>query len=106
MSYLVSLPGVGPKTARCVLMYSLGRYVLPVDTHVWRVSERLGWVAGGKHPDERRSAELEGKIDPSLRYSLHVTMVAHGRKTCGVHPRCERCVLEPLCAKRIRPKSR
>ena len=114
MSYLVSLPGVGPKTARCVLMYSLGRYVLPVDTHVWRVSERLGWVAGGKHPDERRSAELEGKIDPSLRDQLHVPaspscLTAERRAACthgasaAFSSRCARNGLGPRVAE---PKHR
>lgn len=106
LAYLTSLPGVGAKTARCVLMYSLGRYVLPVDTHVWRVSERLGWVAGGKHPDDRRSAELEDSVEPRLRYSLHVTMMSHGRSVCGVRPRCDDCVLEDLCPKKVREPSR
>lgn len=97
MRYLTSLPGVGLKTARCVLMYSLGRQVLPVDTHVWRIANRLGWLRGGKHPDDRRSEELERGIHPALRHSLHVTMIAHGRSVCRARPRCDRCVIAQLC---------
>ena len=77
LAYLVTLPGVGLKTARCVAMYALERPVLAVDTHVWRIAKRLGWVDGGKHPDDRRSEQLEATIPPGLRYSLHVTLVAH-----------------------------
>jgi len=97
MRYLLSLPGVGPKTARCVLMYSLDRQVFPVDTHAWRISTRLGWVSGGKHPDDRRSEDLERMIHPALRYSLHVTMVAHGRSVCRARPLCDRCVISRWC---------
>src|SRR5262249_12887214 len=93
LAYLVTLPGVGLKTARCVAMYALERPVLAVDTHVWRIAQRLGWVAGGKHPDDRRSEQLEAAIPPALRYSLHVTMVAHGRLVCRARPVCDRCAL-------------
>jgi endonuclease III len=99
--YLVALPGVGEKTARCVLMYSLNRAVLPVDTHVWRISKRLGWIRGGKHPDRRASAELEAAVPPRLRRSLHVAMVAHGRAVCRAVPRCGACLLEPICPQRL-----
>jgi len=95
--YLTALPGVGPKTARCVMMYSLDRDVLPVDTHVWRIAGRLGWHSGGKHPEHRASRELEQSIAPRLRSSLHVTMVAHGRAVCRASPRCEACALSDLC---------
>ena len=97
LAYLTSLPGVGLKTARCVLMYALERPVLAVDTHVWRIAKRLGWVDGGKHPDDRRSGQLEAAIPPALRYSLHVTMVAHGRLVCRARPACDRCALNDLC---------
>jgi endonuclease III len=99
LAYLTSLPGVGLKTARCVLMYALERPVLAVDTHVWRVAKRLGWIDGGKHPDNRRSEKLERRIPPGLRYSLHVTMVAHGRRVCRGRPACHLCVLSDLCPK-------
>ncbi len=97
LDYLLGLPGVGLKTAKCVLMYSLGRDALPVDTHVWRISQRLGWVEGGKHPDDWRSLALESRVPPALRRSLHVTMVAHGRAVCRAAPRCASCVLLFRC---------
>src|SRR5262249_29180168 len=97
LAYLSSLPGVGLKTARCVLMYALHRPVLPVDVHVWRISKRLGWINGGTHPDNQRSVELETAIPAHLRYSLHVTMVSHGRKICRQRPRCLSCLLSAIC---------
>jgi len=97
LAYLTSLPGVGLKTARCVLMYALERPVLAVDTHVWRIAKRLGWIDGGKHPDDRRSEQLEAAIPPALRYSLHVTMVAHGRLVCRARPACRACALNDVC---------
>ena len=97
LTYLLGLPGVGLKTAQCVLMYALHRSVLPVDTHVWRIAKRLGWVAGGKHPDARSSADLEAAIPARMRSSLHVTMVAHGRRVCRARPACDRCLLADVC---------
>lgn len=98
-AYLQALPGVGPKTAKCVLMYSLGRGVLPVDTHVWRISKRLGWIKGPKHPTDTGSRRLELLVPEGLRRSIHVTMVAHGRAVCREKPRCEACVLQRACPK-------
>jgi endonuclease III len=97
LEQLCALPGVGMKTAKCVLMYALDREVLPVDTHVWRIAQRLGWVEGGKHPDERRAEALEQAVPAELRPSLHVTMVAHGRAVCRARPRCDVCVLARMC---------
>ena len=76
-AFLLSLPGVGKKVARCVLMYSLGRQVFPVDTHCWRIARRLGWVRPtqkDKHCAPRDIDRLQSKIPPELRYSLHVNM--------------------------------
>lgn len=103
---LLSLPGVGMKTAKCVLMYALDRAALPVDTHVWRISKRLGWMDGGKHPDDRRSLRLEARVPPALRSSLHVTLVAHGRSVCRARPRCEACVLSGCCPSSSRGQNR
>ena len=95
--YLVSLPGVGPKTAACVLAFSLGRAVIPVDTHVHRVATRLGLL-----PD-RGSAEnahriLETLVPPRLRVPMHVGLIRHGRKVCRAgRPLCEACVLQDIC---------
>src|SRR5262249_23768648 len=79
--YLTSLPGVGVKTAKCVMMYSLGRAVLPVDPHVWRVATRLGLIPVGLSPATSHQA-LEANIAPRDRYSFHVNSISHGRGTC------------------------
>lgn len=95
-AYLTALPGVGPKSAKCVMMYSLNREVLPVDTHTARLAFRLGIV-----PTARASAtdrDLEQVVPPSLRYDFHVNAVAHGRAVCrAVRPRCIECALRSVC---------
>lgn len=96
-AYLTSLPGVARKTALCVMLYALGRDVLPVDTHVWRVAQRLGLAAAGEW-SEGRGRALEAKVPRELRASLHVTMVAHGRRICrAAAPVCKSCMLADLC---------
>jgi len=95
--YLVSLPGVGIKTAKCVMMYSLGRQVLPVDTHVWRVALRLGLVDRCV-PYTRVHEAMEGVVPPEYRYTLHVNAVSHGRVLCTARgPKCFQCPLSSLC---------
>ena len=100
-AFLLSLPGVGKKVARCVLMYSLGRQVFPVDTHCWRIARRLGWVRPtqkDKHCAPRDMDRLQSKIPPELRYSLHVNMVSLGREICtATSPRCDECPIAPWC---------
>jgi endonuclease III len=97
VGYLCSLPGVGVKTAACVLLFSLGRAAFPVDTHVLRVAARLGLI------DERSTAEaayrlLEPAVPPELRYELHMQLIRHGRTVCVARrPRCTACVLFDLC---------
>jgi endonuclease-3 len=96
--YLRTLPGVGPKTAACVLAFSLGRPAFPIDTHVHRVVTRLGWVEPGRTA-EQVSAQLAPRVPPELRLPLHLALIAHGRTVCvASRPRCERCVLRDLCA--------
>jgi endonuclease-3 len=97
-AYLESLPGVGPKTAACVLTFALGRAACPVDTHVHRVATRLGWLPAGTAAD--RAHRLLGPVVPAgLRYDLHVAMISHGRVVCrSRRPRCAACVLSDLCA--------
>jgi endonuclease-3 len=97
VDYLTSLPGVGPKTAACVLAFSLGRPALPVDTHVHRVALRLGLLppetAAG--PAHRPLADV---VPPSLRVSLHVGLIRHGRTVCRAgRPLCEACILKEMC---------
>lgn len=96
-AYLTSLPGVGVKTAKCVLMYSLRREVLPVDTHVGRVARRLGLVPVGG-PRARWPAAVEAAVPPQDRYDFHVNGLAHGRAIClALRPRCARCPLCDIC---------
>lgn len=96
-AYLISLPGVARKTARCVMLYSLGRDACPVDTHVWRVMKRLG-LAPNEKWSERASQRLEESIPHGIRGSLHVTLLSHGRAICRARsPRCGECVLKSIC---------
>jgi endonuclease III len=95
--YLTSLPGVGIKTARCVMMYSLGRKTLPVDTHVWRVARRLKLVSK-KLPYSHIHDALQNIVPPGDRYSFHVNGIAHGRTLCRpLLPHCGLCPLRQMC---------
>lgn len=102
-AFLLSLPGVGKKIARCVLMYSLDRQVFPVDTHCWRIARRLGWVRPtqkNQHCSSRDMDRLQSKIPPELRFSLHVNMVSLGREICvAAMPKCEICLIAEQCRK-------
>ncbi|MFN2525001.1 MAG: endonuclease III [Actinomycetota bacterium] len=97
VDYLCALPGVGPKTAACVLVFSMGRPAFPVDTHVHRVVRRLGWVP------EKASAEmthqlLGPRVPPEIRYELHIHLIEHGRTICKANmPLCSRCPLLDVC---------
>lgn len=108
-AFLLSLPGVGKKVARCVLMYSLGRQVFPVDTHCWRIAKRLGWVRPtqkDKRCAPRDMDHLQSKIPPELRYSLHVNLISLGREICSpTTPRCDECPISDWCAKIGVPKA-
>lgn len=101
-SYLMSLPGVGLKTARCVMMYALDRPVFPVDTHCMRLFENLGLISG-RMRFEYAQDPLQALVPKSIRHSLHVNAVAHGRETCiPTAPRCSECPIRQLCQKRRR----
>lgn len=95
--YLTSLPGVGTKTARCVLMYSLNRKVFPVDVHCQRIMERLGWVDLNCLSAEAVSDAAQGCIPPGLRKAIHVRFVQHGREICKPNPNCDRCTIKAYC---------
>lgn len=98
--YLTSLPGVGPKTAACVLLFSMGRPAFPVDTHVHRVAGRLGWIPPGAGA-ARAQDLLEELVPEEIRYPLHLALVTHGRRVCRARaPRCEGCVLHAGCPRR------
>jgi endonuclease-3 len=96
-SELVSLPGVGPKTAAVVLSFSLGRDSMPVDTHVHRVTRRLGWIPATASA-ERADRLLHGTIPPGMRTELHVALIRLGREICKAPtPRCRICPLKDVC---------
>ncbi len=95
--FLCSLPGINVKSAKCVLMYSLERDVLPVDTHVRRVSERLGLLESGLN-SKRAHQRMEAVVPPRHRFAYHVGAVMHGRQVCtGPRPHCGGCVLKRSC---------
>lgn len=95
--WLRILPGVGPKTAACVLLFSLGMPALPVDTHVHRVAWRLGLI--DKSVSREKSHEiLESMLPEKDIYRFHVLFVQHGRETCKAQrPRCPECVVNDVC---------
>ena len=95
--WLTSLHGVGPKTAAIVLLFSLGKPAFPVDTHVHRVSQRLGLI-GPKPSREKAHDVLEELIPPEIYYPFHLNLIAHGREICkSQRPRCAACVLREHC---------
>ena len=95
--YLASLPGVGVKIARCVMMYTFGFSVFPVDAHVGRTAWRLRLV-DSPVPSRAEQNHLQELVAPEDRYALHVAMVAHGRAICRARvPRCEICPLASRC---------
>jgi endonuclease-3 len=97
-SYLVSLPGVGPKTAACVLVFSMGRAAFPIDTHVHRVAARLGWIAPNATADKAYRL-LAPLVPPGIRYDLHLALITHGRTVCRAQrPGCDACVVRDLCS--------
>ena len=95
--WLKQLPGVGTKTANCVLIFSSGRPALPVDTHIFRVAKRLGLV-GPKASIEQAHELLESTVPPEDVYQFHVLMIEHGRRVCQAQrSHCPQCVLRRLC---------
>jgi endonuclease-3 len=96
--YLLALPGVGPKTAACVLLFNLHRPALPVDTHVHRLARRLGLIPDDTSAEDAHEL-LEIACPRQLVYSFHVLLIRHGRQVCHARrPRCDACVLANLCA--------
>ena len=95
--YLLSLPGVGPKTAACVLAFAMGRAAFPVDTHVHRVTGRLGWIPPSAGADQAHRL-LARCVPADLRLDLHLALVAHGRAVCRARrPACGACSLRDVC---------
>jgi endonuclease-3 len=94
---LCALPGVGRKTAACVLLFAFGRHDVPVDTHVHRVGTRLGLFRPGAPLEECHDEllRLSAREDP---YEVHMALIRHGRRTCTARaPRCGECPLRRMC---------
>jgi len=99
-AFLMQFNGVGIKTAACVLMFSMGRPVFPVDTHVHRIAGRLGLI-GPKVSAEEAHRLLQAMIPDEMVYSMHVNLVTHGRRVCKArNPACDVCPLLEMCVSR------
>lgn len=96
--YLLSLPGVGVKTARCVLMYALDHEVFPVDLHCARIMDRLGLIQWQGNRLDSIANMAQDIVPKHLRKRLHIRLVQHGREVCRAKPNCNSCVLADLCA--------
>jgi endonuclease-3 len=95
--YLTSLPGVGRKTAACVLLFALGMRDVPVDTHVSRVGARLGLFRAGAPFEEMHDVMLQ-LTPPGEELELHLNLLRHGRRTCYARkPACGNCALNRIC---------
>lgn len=95
--WLRSLPGVGPKTAAVMLLFSLDLPAMPVDTHVHRVARCLGYVEANVSPEQTQQV-LESIVQPEDVYAFHIYLIVHGRRTCiARRPRCPICVLRHGC---------
>ncbi len=98
--WLTGLSGVGPKTAACVLLFSLDMPALPVDTHVLRVAKRLGLVELKASADAAHHI-LEDIVPSKLVYPFHLLLIEHGRRVCkAARPLCDQCAVAELCPSR------
>ncbi len=97
LEYLLTLPRVGIKTAYCLLMFSFGVQVLPIDANVRRVCQRLGLLPRGIDAEKEHSM-LHSIIAPDERHSFHVNCISHARQICiPLHPKCDKCIIRELC---------
>lgn len=96
-NYLTSFKGVGPKTAAFTLMYAAGMAVFPMDTHIFRICERLGWIDA--HDSSRHAHRaMEASISTGEHYAAHMVLVRHGREVCHARsPECKKCPLQDIC---------
>ncbi|MFN2109366.1 MAG: endonuclease III domain-containing protein [Anaerolineae bacterium] len=96
--WLMNLNGVGPKTAAIVLLFALGRPAFPVDTHVHRVTRRLGLIPQNTSREKAHTL-LEALVPPELYWTLHLNLITHGRQICHARqPDCAECPLQAQCA--------
>ena len=97
LPYLTSFPGVGHKTASIVLLFCFNRGAFPVDTHVQRISQRLGISSRRASPKQIKTI-WERLLPPETYYALHLTLIQHGRQLCQARlPRCALCPLQTWC---------
>ncbi len=102
-NYLLGLPGVGLKTANCVLLFALGKPCLPVDTHVFRVARRLGLI-DSKISTGKAHDLLQEQVPLPKVYQFHLHMIEHGRQVClARQPHCVECVLKNTCPSSLVP---
>lgn len=105
MEELVALPGVGKKTAGCVMVYAHGKHEIPVDIHVQVISTRLGWTKE-KTPDKIND-DLKKKIDKKHWMDINEVLVMHGKRICETRiPHCSKCVISKYCSRIGVKKSR
>jgi endonuclease-3 len=98
--YLTALPGVGRKTAACVLLFAFGLHEVPVDTHVSRVGMRLHLLRPGA-PFKELHDQMLALTPPAGELELHVNLLRHGRRTCHARsPACGECALARMCPSR------
>lgn len=99
-AYLSKFHGVGPKTVACVLVFFLDKPAFPVDTHVFRICKRLGWIRPKASPDEAHRV-LHDLVPDDCKLDLHVNFIAHGRVTCRADgnggPKCGDCLIKKFC---------
>lgn len=95
--WLLSLPGVGQKTAAIVLCFAFGKPAIPVDTHVFRVSWRLGLIEKSLG-EAKAHAQLETLVQPDLAFRFHTALIQHGRQICKAPtPKCALCTISARC---------
>lgn len=96
--FLTSLKGIGPKTAACVLLFACHLPLFPMDTHIFRITRRLGLVPA-RYSDEQAHRLMDALIPPGKHYSLHINLIRHGRQICRPqNPKCAECPLIEHCA--------
>lgn len=94
---LLAYPGVGLKTARCVQIFALGQAAFPVDTHIFRITKRLGLIAEKASPEQAHQ-QLGQAVAPDKMYTFHINLIKHGRALCRArNPLCPQCPLLSHC---------
>jgi endonuclease III len=96
-AWLTALNGVGPKTAAIVLCFAFNREAFPVDTHVHRLGQRIGFLTAGITADDAHDV-MEAIVPPTAYYAFHIHLITHGRRICTARsPQCPRCPIQQHC---------